>query len=117
MTSTVSAAASAELSDPESAEKKSWTPYERETVVNASDGDDQVRIWTAQRKYITRLRKNPKAHEVGGGFYGTSEWAEFVIPAAEWNPVSGVKRNVTMTEEQKRVAGDRLRQMREGKAA
>lgn len=87
-------------------------PYERETIVNASDGDDEVRIWTAQRRYITKLRNHPRATEVKGGFYGTSEWAEFTIPASQWNPVSGIKRQSTMSEEQRAAAGERLRAMR-----
>ena len=34
--------------------------YERETTINLSDGDPLVRIWSARRKDITRLRKKPE---------------------------------------------------------
>jgi hypothetical protein len=35
-----------------------------------------VRIWTAQRTYITALRHSGKFTETRSGFYGTTEWAE-----------------------------------------
>lgn len=87
---------------------------ERETVVTTSDGSGYVSIWTAQRKFITRLRKNPKAEEVKSGFYEGSEWAEFRIPSGEWNPATGIKRNNNLTEEQRRAASERLRAMQKG---
>lgn len=85
---------------------------ERETTVNASDGDNFVRIWTAQRKFITKLRKHPKATEVDTGFVDGSEWASFTIPADQWNPVSGIKRTVNMSEEAKAAAAARLAKSR-----
>lgn len=65
--------------------------HERETVVNASDGDGLVRIWTAQRRYITRLRRDAAFTEIATGFHGRTAWVEFTIPAERWSPV-GVKR-------------------------
>ena len=88
------------------------TASERETVINSDDDSGVVRIWTAQRRFITRLRKNPTFTEIGTGFHGTTEWAEFTIPADQWNPASGAKRRVTMTDEQRRAAADRLRAAR-----
>ena len=85
------------------------TADERETTVTATDGDDVVRIWTAQRRFIGRLRRHPKVTEVGTGHFGGSEWAEFTVPASEWNPVSGIKRaGRPMTEEQRAAAVARL---------
>lgn len=81
---------------------------ERETVVNASDGDEVVRIWTAQRRFITRLRKHPRVSQIRTGFVGETEWAEFTVPSDQWNPVSGVKRTSAMTEEQKSAGAARL---------
>jgi hypothetical protein len=34
-----------------------------------------VRIWTAQRTYITALRHSGKFTETRSGFYGTTEWS------------------------------------------
>lgn len=92
---------------------KSLSGPERETTVVTSDDDPNVMIWTAQRPYITRLRKAQDATEVRSGFIGTSEWAEFVIPRERWNPVSGIKRRVNMTEEKRAALADRLNKMRE----
>ena len=88
------------------------TAPERETVVNVSDDAEVVRIWSAQRRHITRLRKNPSFTEVATGFYGTTEWAEFTIPADSWSPASGAKRKSNLTDEQRRAAGERLRAVR-----
>lgn len=94
----------------------SLNPYERETVVNASDGDDLVKVWTAQRTYITKLRKNPSFTEVASGHYGTTAWAEFTIPSSDWNPASGAKRRVRpLTEAEKILAAARLQGVREAR--
>jgi hypothetical protein len=80
---------------------------ERETTVNASDGDDVVRIWTAQRRFITQLRKHPKATETRSGVVDSSIWAEFIVDANDWSPVSGVKRTVVLSDEQRRALSER----------
>ena len=81
---------------------------ERETVAVSSDADDVVRIWSAQRRHITRMRKNAAFNEVRSGMDGSTEWAEFTIPARNWNPASGAKRRSAMSDEQKRAAAERL---------
>lgn len=97
--------------DPETGISHLTAP-ERETTINASDDDGVVRIWTAQRRYITRLRKNPAFTETRSGRFGSTEWAEFTIPAENWNPASGAKRRVSLTDEQRQAAADRLRAAR-----
>lgn len=87
------------------------TAEERETTVTASDADDTVRIWTAQRSVITRLRNHPAFTETGTGRHGTSQWAQFEIPADRWSP-AGVRRTLTLTDEQRAARGERLRQGR-----
>ena len=89
-----------------------WTAPERETTIRTSDDDELVYIWTAQRKYITRLRKDAAFTEVGAGFYGDSEWAEFTIPVDRWSPV-GVKRTRNMTSKARNEAAARLATLRE----
>jgi hypothetical protein len=81
---------------------------ERETTVTTTDADDTVRIWTAQRRHIGRMRRHPAFTEVGTGFYDGSEWAEFAIPADQWPPASGAKRKSNLTDEQKQAAAARL---------
>ena len=89
----------------------SLTAAERETVVTTSDGDSVVSIWTAQKRYISLLRKNPQVTEVETGFYGTTEFSVFTVPADRWSPL-GVKRRVSLTEYQKIQARARLQAAR-----
>lgn len=87
------------------------TPHERETTVTVSDGSLYAYIWTCQRKVITKLRKYPdKFDEIDEGEYadGTA-WAEFRIPAVNWNPATGAKRNYKMSEEDKSRRAERMR--------
>jgi hypothetical protein len=88
------------------------TAPERETTVTVCDDSDHVLIWTAIRKHITRLRKSPAFTEVRTGYYGSTEWAEFTIPADQWNPATGAKRRSSLTPEQRAAAADRLRAAR-----
>jgi hypothetical protein len=46
-----------------------------------------VRIWIAQRTYITALRHSGKFTETRSGFYGTTEWAEFTATSGARRPV------------------------------
>ena len=92
----------------------SMIAVERETVINASDGDDVIRIWTAQRRFITRLQKHPRVVQTGSGEHDGTPYYTFEVPASEWNPVSGVKRQSNMTDEQRQAAAERMRQVREG---
>lgn len=92
----------------------SLTAAERETTVVTSDGDSTVRIWTAQRKFITRLRKHDKVEEIDTGEHEGTEWVLFEIPADQWNPVSGIKRTMNLTDEQRKERAERLAAAREG---
>lgn len=99
--------------EPESSRITNLNAYERETIVNANDEDETVRIWTAQRRHITRLRRHPGATEVASGSHGKTPWAEFTIPAKLWNPVTGIKRrSAGLSEEQRAAAVQRLAQAR-----
>lgn len=60
---------------------------ERETIVTTDDATDMVTVWTAQQRYITRLKKDKDFQLVDEG----SGWAQFTIPADRWSP-AGVKR-------------------------
>lgn len=80
------------------------TAPERETTITATDADELVTIWTAQKRYIGRLRRNKKFTETAHGWHGTTEWAQFTIPATEWNPVSGAKRATAPLSEERRAA-------------
>jgi hypothetical protein len=75
-----------------SAGAHSLTAAERETLATGTDADAVVTIITYQRRHITALRKHPGFREKASGFHGTSEWAEFTIPADRWSPATGAKR-------------------------
>lgn len=80
---------------------------ERETTVVATDDSDVVVVWSAIRRHITKMRRNPQFTEVKSGHHGTTEWAEFHVPADRWSPV-GVKRQVSLTNQQRDEARARF---------
>lgn len=83
---------------------------ERETVITVSDADTRVHIWSAQRTAIRRMRRHPRFTEVKSGTTDGSEFAEFTIPASEWNPATGAKRaTAPLTDAQRAEAADRMR--------
>ena len=88
---------------------KNLEPDERETTITCTDGDDEVRIWTCQRRFITKLRHNPNFTEVNSGRFGSTEWAQFTIPAERWNPATGAKRSrAPLTDEQRHALAEQL---------
>lgn len=82
----------------------SLNAFERETVVNASDGDEFVRILTHQARYINRLRKHADATLVREGNEDGTAWAEFTVPADRWSPTSGIKRRSAPLSEERKAA-------------
>jgi hypothetical protein len=58
----------------------SLTAAERETIINLNDKDETAHIYTAQRRWITKLKKNPHAKLLSEGNHDGSVWAEFEIP-------------------------------------
>ncbi|GAA1639378.1 hypothetical protein GCM10009700_27900 [Brevibacterium sanguinis] len=90
-----------------------YTADERETVVTQSDGSDVVRIWTAQRSVINRIREKPDVKVIAQGTDRGTDWMELEVPASRWNLAGAVRRRSTMTDEQKQAAAERLKQARE----
>lgn len=94
----------------------SLSAEERETTVTSTDADPLVRIWSNQRRHISRLRNHESYTEVRSGYDGTTEWAEFTIHTTLWNPATGAKRKrKPLTEEQRAVVADRLARARNRK--
>jgi hypothetical protein len=91
------------------------TAPERETIIGTSDADDYYDIWTAQRPVITKLKKNPAAALVEEGFYGTTAWARFQLPA-NLLTFRSAKRTVELTDEQRAERRERLARVRRGVA-
>ena len=87
----------------------SLTADERETTLTVADGGDFVRIDTTRRKDITALRKRANVVEVESGFHGTTEWAQFLVPAHLYDVSRGVKTPRTLSDEQRAVLAERAR--------
>src|SRR5690606_18191021 len=66
--------------------------FERETTISVSAGDEFVNVYTAQRKFINRLRKDDRVAIVATGEYDGSPCIAAQIPAHLWSPTSGLKR-------------------------
>jgi hypothetical protein len=90
----------------------SLTAAERETTVTTTDADDLVIIESTRPRHISAMRRNPRFTEIESGRWGATEWARFSIPDDMWNPATGAKRRITMTDEQKRANTERLRAAR-----
>ena len=85
--------------------RQSLSADERETTLTMSDGDDFVRINTAQRAVLTRLRKKPEIFtEIRSGFFGTTEWAEFTCPRQRFNLAAAARPKRELSEAQREVA-------------
>jgi hypothetical protein len=52
---------------------------ERETIITLNDEDGFADVWTAQRPWITKLKKNPAATLVEEGKHDGSLWARFHV--------------------------------------
>lgn len=89
----------------------SLTAPERETIIRLNDEDDLANIWTAQRPWITKLKKNPAATLLDEGVFDSSAWAEFEVPASLISVRSKtVKRE--LTDEQREAMAERMRRVR-----
>jgi hypothetical protein len=71
------------------------TAPERETIINTSDADDHLSIWTSQRTVITALRRKTAFKETASGHHGETEWARFEIPVTDVNFGALAKRRGT----------------------
>jgi hypothetical protein len=58
----------------------SLTAAERETIITMNDEDDFAEIWTAQRRIITKLKKNVAATLIAEGKHQGSAWALVRLP-------------------------------------
>jgi hypothetical protein len=53
---------------------------ERETVITLNDAEEVASVYTAQRRKITQLKKNPAAVLIEEGVHDGSPWARFELP-------------------------------------
>lgn len=85
---------------------------EQETIITQNRADDAVSIYTSNTHDIRYFKKTAAftlVQEWLDAETGEVEAASFTLPAERANIRKIVKRENTMTEEQKRAAADRLR--------
>jgi hypothetical protein len=90
----------------------SLTAPERETIISLNDEDDFADIWTAQRPWITRLKKNTAAELLEEGKHEGSAWARFRVPKGLIS-VRSKKVKRELTAEQRIELAERLNASRE----
>lgn len=86
------------------------TTEEQETIITQNRADDYVSIYTSNPYDLAYFRKTK-------GYKLVEEWtedgevvaAQFQLPKEQANVRKIMKRKNTMTDEQKRIAGERLR--------
>lgn len=89
----------------------SLTGPERETVVNSNDADELASIYTAQRRVINRLKRNPAAVLVEEGEHEGSPWARFTLPARLVS-FRAPRAKRELSAEQREALAERLRAAR-----
>ena len=94
----------------------SLTPAERETILNLDDETGVVRIWTAQRTVLNRLKSKADAgalEMISHGHHGTTEWAEFRLDTraegASFDLARAFRVKRQLTPNQKAALSARLR--------
>jgi hypothetical protein len=85
---------------------------EQETTVTYVRSDDLVRIYTANPKHLRKLRADDRATITRD--FGDS--AEFTVPAASFDPLTGFKRKIVLSDEEKARRAERMRQNLHGKS-
>lgn len=89
--------------------------YERETIVRWSEDptDPKTYIYTASRKVITTLSKNPAATLVDSGKHEGTAWAEFELSGnGDLITFRAGKRTRNLTDEQREALSARLKASR-----
>jgi hypothetical protein len=90
----------------------SFIAPERETIISLNDEDDTADIWTAQRPWITALRRNPQATLIEEGKHGSSVWARFEVPKDLIAKPRSKRRRVSLSPDQQRERAERLKAAR-----
>lgn len=87
------------------------TTAEMETTVVYDHAAQTYRVWSSYRPHISRFKRDTRATLTGEG----EDWASFEIPAEDYDIRNAFRRRVSMSDEQKQAAADRLRAAREGR--
>ena len=75
------------------------------TIHSKRSREDLVRITTAQRTVITKLRRKPEIFtETASGHFGATEWAEFTCPKDRFNLGAAARPKREISEAQREAA-------------
>ena len=87
---------------------------ESETTVSGIQADRCYYIGSNRQKHITRLNREVEA---GRAELLTTEgeWAQYKISEKHFDPLTGFKRQVNMSDEQRQAAAERLAKARDNK--
>ena len=92
--------------------------FERETTITLSDGDTLVRIWSARRKDITRMRKKPEIFtEIRAWNDGVNGNAEFTVPRDRFNLGAAARPKRDLSEKQLATARANIAKLHDKAAA
>lgn len=89
------------------------TMHEQETTVTKVRADDHVYVFSNDPKHVRRLRSEDRAVEIEGG----EDWGRFKVAAADFDPLTGFRRRVSLTEEQREAIRTRLARTRAGSSS
>ena len=77
---------------------------ETETTVSGVQSDGYYLIGTNRPKHLNKLHKEPRAHLVRT----VGEWTEYRVKASDFDPLTGFKRRVNLSDEQRQAIAARL---------
>lgn len=84
---------------------------EQETTVTWLRSEKVVRIYTSDPAEARRLRAAEAVNQVRGD----ETWGDFTVPITAFHPLRGFKRKRTLTDEQRKATGERLKKAREAR--
>lgn len=87
--------------------------HEQETTVTKIRADDFVYLFSNDPKHVRRLRAEERAEEIEGG----EDWGRFKVAASDFDPLTGFRRRVNLSDEQKDAARIRLARAREASSS
>lgn len=87
---------------------------ESETTVTGIQADRCYYIGSNRQKHISRLNREVEAGRAEL-LTNENEWAQYRVHEKNFDPLTGFKRQVNMSDEQRQAAADRLAKARENK--
>lgn len=87
---------------------------ESETTVTGIQADRCYYIGSNRQKHISRLNREVEAGRAEL-LSNENEWAQYRVHEKNFDPLTGFKRQVNMSDEQRQAAAERLAKARENK--